>query len=161
MCLRILLFLNNRSIAYFCGWRGWGRSQNYSLFDIINVRPLRTTQQTLLLSEIYLETNTQDRRHLEQYADDSRGYLVEVDNDWLLLTIIYLILIVFFPIHFRPRIEKWLNDTFLLVFSLKENVMLGIFINDLSLFLLLDELQLYRDNWNDMTRDMALWFQYS
>ena len=21
--LRILLFLNNRSIVYFCGWRGW------------------------------------------------------------------------------------------------------------------------------------------
>ena len=36
-CLRMLFFLNNRSIVHFCGWWGVGGSKNWSFFvDVIN-----------------------------------------------------------------------------------------------------------------------------
>ena len=41
MCLWILLFLSNRSIANFCGWR-WreGHRIDAFLLEVIKVRPL-------------------------------------------------------------------------------------------------------------------------
>ena len=40
-CLRILLFLNNRSIVRYCGWWGVGGSKTWSFFmDVINGWPL-------------------------------------------------------------------------------------------------------------------------
>ena len=37
LCLQILLFLNSRSVVYFCGWGLSGRTQNLSFFeDVIN-----------------------------------------------------------------------------------------------------------------------------
>ena len=49
-CLRILLFLNNRSVVHFCGWWGLG-SKNWSfLGDLINGWPLKTEKHLITFS---------------------------------------------------------------------------------------------------------------
>ena len=38
-CLWLQLFLNNRSIVHFCGWRGcWGHKIGHFFVDVINVQ---------------------------------------------------------------------------------------------------------------------------